>query len=431
MRQAVIIAGGSGTRLVKNGVLTPKLLLPLGRKRVIDFLMLELELENFTHVLFILGVGSSEIIEYLSTLKANMEVSYVIEEEQRGTFNALTENSSLLAERFLVMYGDLLVANANLGGIFSSFQDSDFNAAVLCKHTDHPFDSDLLEINEQSLVVNVHSYPHQNIDFIPPISLAGVFLFSKSLVTESKGQALVDISKNFLNHIRKVHPIRAYFHQGIVRDVGTIQRLIDTKSLVNSIDISITDDCAILLDRDGVINNDSGYVVSLENLTLTNFASSLFALIKSKEWKFGVVTNQPAVSRNLITQEAAVSLTRSILSLIDESYTRFEYIFICPHYPKSGFSGEIKELKIKCFCRKPAPGLLLDCINQLKTRATNALLIGDSPSDIEAALKIGAKALHVHQDERFVACKLRSGVKCTPPHLVVENVKSWSVSDSF
>jgi bifunctional UDP-N-acetylglucosamine pyrophosphorylase/glucosamine-1-phosphate N-acetyltransferase len=201
MRQAVIIAGGSGTRLVNSGVLTPKLLLPVSEKRLVDFLMLELELENFTHALFILGVGSSEITDYLSTLNSNVDISYVIEKEQKGTFGALTQNSSLLAEKFLVIYGDLLVSNTNLGGIFSSFQDSGLNAAVLCKYTDHSFDSDLLEIDEQSLVVKVHPYPHQNLDFIPPISLAGVFFFSKSLVTDCVDMSLVDISKNFLNFI--------------------------------------------------------------------------------------------------------------------------------------------------------------------------------------------------------------------------------------
>jgi mannose-1-phosphate guanylyltransferase/phosphomannomutase len=431
MRQAVIIAGGSGTRLVNSGVLTPKLLLPVSEKRLVDFLMLELELENFTHALFILGVGSSEITDYLSTLNSNVDISYVIEKEQKGTFGALTQNSSLLAEKFLVIYGDLLVSNTNLGGIFSSFQDSGLNAAVLCKYTDHSFDSDLLEIDEQSLVVKVHPYPHQNLDFIPPISLAGVFFFSKSLVTDCVDMSLVDISKNFLNFILESNEIRAYFHQGVVRDIGTTQRLTDSTSLVQSFGNPITNDNAILLDRDGVINRDYGYVVSLENVTLTSFAPSLLALIKDQQWKFGIVTNQPAISRNLITKSDAVSLTQSILSMVDESYSQFEYIYICPHHPDSGFSEEIKDLKIKCSCRKPAPGLLLDCLNQLKVRANRALLIGDRLSDIEAAVRIGAKALHVHQDERFVACKIQTGVKCTPPDLVVEHVKAWSLSDSF
>lgn len=431
MRQAVIIAGGSGTRLVSSGVLTPKLLLPVGEKRLVDLLVHELEHENFTHALFILGVGSSEIIDYLSTLKSDMEISYVVEKEQKGTFGALIQNSSLLAEKFLVIYGDLLVANTNLGGIFSSFQDSGLNAAVLCKYTDHPFDSDLLEIDEGSLVVRVHPYPHENIDSVSSISLAGAFFFSKSLVIECKGESIFDISKNFLNFVLKDDSIRAYFHQGIVRDVGTVQRLADAKSLVQSFGDPITNDITILLDRDGVINEDYGYVVSSENVKLTSFASSLLALIKDQQWKFGIVTNQPAVSRNLITITNAVSLTQSMLSMIDKSYTHFEYIYICPHHPDSGFSEEIKDLKIKCSCRKPAPGLLLDCVNQLKTRATRALLIGDRLTDIEAAVRIGAKALHVHQDEPFVACKIHRGVKCAPPDMVVDYVKSWSLSDSF
>lgn len=431
MRQAVIVAGGSGTRLVCNGVLTPKLLLPLDGKRLIDFLIVELELEGFTHALFILGVGSSEIISYLSTLESKIVITYTIEKEKKGTFGALVQSLPLLSEKFIVIYGDLFLSNANLGGIFSHFLESGMNAAVLCKFTDHPLDSDLIELDEKFVIKNIFSYPHQDVNSIPPIAMAGVFYFSKSVITDYFQIDFKDISREFLPKILGELNVRAYFHQGTIRDLGTTQRLSEAHNLVRNLQKPLTYGYGVLLDRDGVINEDYGYVVDIDNVTLTNFAALLFETIQKNRWGFGVVTNQPAVSRGMITEEGAFSLTQSILSMINTSYMDFGDIYVCPHHPDSGFSGEIKSLKKKCFCRKPAPGLLLACLKSLSLRATNVLIIGDSLTDVQAAQAIGAKALHVHHENHFAACKLQDGVKCTPPESVVRSLEAWGKNDSF
>jgi D-glycero-D-manno-heptose 1,7-bisphosphate phosphatase len=61
----------------------------------------------------------------------------------------------------------------------------------------------------------------------------------------------------------------------------------------------------LLLDRDGVLNIDKGYVVSIENVTLTEFARPLIDLIRKRNWRYGIVTNQPAIARGMISESKA------------------------------------------------------------------------------------------------------------------------------
>ena len=423
MRQAVIVAGGTGSRLRSEGINTPKLLLSIGEKRVLDYLILELEREEFTDVLFILGDGNSEVIESLDRLNTRIRIKFTIEEHRKGTFGALEQAQSMLVDKFVVIFGDLLLINANIGGILNHFINSNFNSAVFCKNTDHPQDSDLISLDEDFIVNRISRYPHVPEVTTSSIALAGVFYFSKKVIVENSGKDVKDISKDLLPLIKDQTPIRGY--------LGTVQRLRHARTLESSSLFSLSESPMLLLDRDGVLNIDKGYVVSIEDVTLTEFAPPLIDLIRKRNWRYGIVTNQPAIARGMISESKAFQLTQDIHDLAAGGSSEFQDIFLCPHHPDSGFAEEVAHLKIKCFCRKPSPGLLLGSLDQLKMRATSTLMIGDNMSDVQAARAIGAQALHIHNGVENMDCTSKSNYKCVSPSQVIEAVDSWGTHDSF
>ena len=70
-------------------------------------------------------------------------------------------------------------------------------------------------------------------------------------------------------------------------------------------------------------------------------------------------------------------------------------VYHCPHHP----SGTIPELSIECDCRKPAPGMILRAARELQLSLPNSILIGDKPSDIQAARAAGVgKSYIVYSD---------------------------------
>jgi mannose-1-phosphate guanylyltransferase/phosphomannomutase len=66
-------------------------------------------------------------------------------------------------------------------------------------------------------------------------------------------------------------------------------------------------------------------------------------------------------------------------------------IYICPHHPDAGYPEERKEYKIKCNCRKPAPGLLLKAAEDWNIDMAHSLMIGDQDRDYEAGINAGVK----------------------------------------
>jgi histidinol-phosphate phosphatase family protein len=164
---------------------------------------------------------------------------------------------------------------------------------------------------------------------------------------------------------------------------------------------------------------------------LTEFARPLIDLIRKRNWRYGIVTNQPAIARGMISESKAFQLTQKIHDLAAGDSLDFQDIFLCPHHPDSGFAEEVAHLKIKCFCRKPSPGLLLASLDQLKMRATSTLMIGDNISDVQAARAIGAEALHIHNSAKDKDCTSKSNFKCASPSQVIEAVDSWGTHDRF
>ena len=71
-------------------------------------------------------------------------------------------------------------------------------------------------------------------------------------------------------------------------------------------------------------------------------------------------------------------------TLLGQEGAYLDGIYYCPHHPKCGFEGEIKELKIECECRKPKPGMLLDAAKDFNIDLEKSWIIGDSENDILA-----------------------------------------------
>ena len=66
-------------------------------------------------------------------------------------------------------------------------------------------------------------------------------------------------------------------------------------------------------------------------------------------------------------------------------------IYYCPHHPDAGYPEERKEYKIKCNCRKPAPGMLLKAAEDWNIDLANSYMIGDRQSDVKAGEAAGCK----------------------------------------
>ncbi|MBU2711694.1 D-glycero-beta-D-manno-heptose 1,7-bisphosphate 7-phosphatase [Zooshikella harenae] len=141
----------------------------------------------------------------------------------------------------------------------------------------------------------------------------------------------------------------------------------------------------IILDRDGVINQDSdSYIKTVEEWQPIPGSIEAIAKLSQAGYLIAVATNQSGIARGLFSEQTLQAMHEKLLSMVNDAKGKIECIVYCPHGPND-----------TCDCRKPQTGLIKKIESALKTSAINAWLVGDSLRDIEAARKAGCKPILV------------------------------------
>jgi D-glycero-D-manno-heptose 1,7-bisphosphate phosphatase len=137
---------------------------------------------------------------------------------------------------------------------------------------------------------------------------------------------------------------------------------------------------AAFIDRDGVINEERGYVHRIEEFALLPGVPEALALLAGAGYKLVVVTNQAGVARGYYDEAAVDRLHAHMKALLAESGVVIDAIYYCPHHPDAA----VPAYRAICECRKPADGMLRQAASDLQLDLSASVLVGDKVSDIEA-----------------------------------------------
>ncbi len=141
----------------------------------------------------------------------------------------------------------------------------------------------------------------------------------------------------------------------------------------------------IILDRDGVINQESDeFIKSPEEWEPIPHSLEAIARLNRAGFRVVVATNQSGVGRQRLAVETLLRIHNKMRYEITQAGGAIDAIFFCPHRPEDN-----------CDCRKPKPGLLLDIAARLRVPLAGVPVIGDSTRDVEAAVAAGARPVLV------------------------------------
>ena len=145
---------------------------------------------------------------------------------------------------------------------------------------------------------------------------------------------------------------------------------------------------AIFFDRDGVLNEEVGYLWEIEKFRWIDGAREAIKFCNERGILTIVVTNQSGIARGMYTSREVDALHDFMQKSLAEIGAHIDGFYYCPHYPE----GSVKEFSIACDCRKPKPGMILKACKEFKIQPAQAILFGDSERDIEAAKAAGLRA---------------------------------------
>ena len=145
---------------------------------------------------------------------------------------------------------------------------------------------------------------------------------------------------------------------------------------------------ALLLDRDGVINIDFGYVHSMNNFKWISGAKETIKMANDLGILVIVITNQAGIARGIYSERQFKLFSKEINNELKDFGAHIDATYFCPHHPTEG----INKYKINCKCRKPKNGLIKKAILDWKLQKRKCFLIGDKESDIIAAKKSGIES---------------------------------------
>ncbi|HOG12702.1 MAG: HAD family hydrolase [Smithellaceae bacterium] len=150
-------------------------------------------------------------------------------------------------------------------------------------------------------------------------------------------------------------------------------------------------EAAIFLDRDGTINEEVGYLDSLDKLAIFPSAFEAIRLINQSGLKTIVVTNQAGVARDFFGEDFVETIHAALREALCQRGALIDAFYYCPHHPTEGFPP----YRQSCDCRKPAPGLFLRAAMDWNLDLSASWMIGDRYNDIEAAHRAGARGVLV------------------------------------
>jgi histidinol-phosphate phosphatase family protein len=426
MKQAIILAGGKGTRLKDRLGDLPKPMIPIAGKPLLEHQVELGRQHGFTDFVFFVH-HRADLIEahFGNGSQWGVRIRYMHEQEPLGTAGAVLAGFEQLADRFIVLYGDTMV-NVDLTRLWQTHEQSGADGTLLLHPNNHPLDSDLVELDAKARVVAFHNRPHSAGVWQQNLVNAGLYVLEKralepflenarrgelhepptsnphagsgTRVTRPSG--VLDFGKDlFPAMLQRGAFLLGYNSPEFIKDIGTPERYDRVCAQYDSGVIQrsslATPQRAVFLDRDGTLIEEVSELglTSPDQVRLLPGAAEAVHRLNEAGWRVVLVTNQPVIAKGLCSESELQVIHNKLETLLGIEHAFLDRIYFCPHHPKKGFAGERPELKIECECRKPKTGMIQQAVRDLNIDLAQSWLIGDTTTDVQTAKNAGVRSI--------------------------------------
>jgi histidinol-phosphate phosphatase family protein len=411
--QAIILAGGKGTRLKERLGGKPKPLVDVCGVPLLERQVHALESHGVDRILVLVNHAADQIRTFFASKDFAAQVTIVDDGEPRGTAGAVVASLPLMEPRAIVAYGDTLF-DIDIGHMIAAHEKAGADATLLLHPNDHPRDSHLVALDADGFVSGFHSPPHdEQANHRNLVNAAFYVVEREALVRWRDTPVPSDFGNDlFPSMIAAGQRLFGYVSAEYIKDLGTPDRLDKVERHLSAGLIERSSrrhpQRAVFMDRDGTLNRPAGHISSPTAIELIAGAGPAVRRLNDAGLTTVLVTNQPVVARGECNLETLDRIHGRMEMLLSESGAYLDRIYFCPHHPHRGYAGENPALKIVCNCRKPEIGMIEAAVEELNIDRYRSWMIGDSDADMLAANRAGLLAMRVQTGDP-AAMKIHEG----------------------
>ncbi|MGI9163872.1 MAG: HAD-IIIA family hydrolase [Mycobacterium sp.] len=375
MTQAVMLAGGRGTRLAPHTDLLPKLLVDVAGKTFLEHLVDSLAAEGVTELLILAGYRSSQVVDAVRDLDQRVTISVVEGDPEWSTGERLLRAGVLLDERLLLLYTDNLT-------VFSVARLSDIAEATKAKIVVSAC------LNPRgNLVRDAEAGPHV-VRYLPDRSMGqaswvevGFWLVERDYLVPLLQRTAGSLPAA-LAAAADEGAVAADFLPHPYHSIGDATRLETTRQ-------TLAPRRVMLIDRDGLINERPPRACYIESVADVRFIEANVAALSTlgaQGFTLIIISNQAGIGRGVVAAESVKSVNDFIIARLAEVGVDVIDVYLCPHQWDAG-----------CSCRKPKPGMLTRAAREHALYLPAIVFAGDDERDVEAGNAAGAQTLFISE----------------------------------
>lgn len=362
--QAVILAGGLGTRLKPFTDHTPKPMIEINSVPFVSYLIEQVRSWGIKEVLLLLGYKAEKIMSYLGDgTDYGVHITYSVTPIVYDTGARLMSAQTELKDEFLLMYCDNYCP-VNYEKAYKQFKDSHHLIQITAYANKDGYTRNNLSVENGLVTV----YDKKRIeDNLQAVDIGYAFIRKEVLNDMPDGN--VNFEKEVYPKIIEKKRMGVYITEHRYYSIGSWERIELTREFFR-------EKKAVFLDRDGTLNvrpPKACYIEKADEFVWLPKARESIKLLKDNGYLVYLFTNQPGIARGNLTWEILDSIHEKMNEGLAETGTCLDGIYICPHGWDDG-----------CGCRKPKPGLLYQAQKEHSLNLTKCVVVGDDQRDIEA-----------------------------------------------